>query len=131
MSKESSAVSLRPRSVVYACAFLVASFALAVVRSILAGGWQHPTSKVIGLCVLVAFTSLIVLAVYNRRNWVRWVCVVSIGGGLAILPWAIRDIASNTILAIHSAQAVLQGAAALLLIMPSANHWYSKAKQDA
>jgi protein-S-isoprenylcysteine O-methyltransferase Ste14 len=126
MSNQSIHDERRPDLVTYACAFLGTSFVLGMVRSLLAGGWKNPTSKVIGLCVLACITSLVVLALYNRRNWMRWVCVTLVAGGLAMLPWSIRQMPSNTVLAIHLAQAALQGLAALLLVLPRSNHWYAR-----
>jgi hypothetical protein len=126
---QNSEVKQPPRAVIIACTLLGASFLLAVVRSVIAGGWDNPGERVLGVLILVALTSAVVFGLYRGVNWLRWLSIVLIALGLLLLPFSLGAIPGTTELLIHLSQGILQGGCAALLLLPSAAAWFQRRAQ--
>jgi len=124
-TEATTAASLpRPAFVTIACALLVASFAIAIVRFSLVGGWESPFIKLAWLAGMVVVGALAIVPIYRRKNWVRLIVLAWILLGLIGLPWSHDSNTDPLQYILNLVQAAIQAGVAVLLLLPPSHKWF-------
>ena len=113
-----------PSTVVAAVWILVASFAFGYARILATKGWFTSVASVIGMLIFFGLVYAIARALYVGKNWLRWLSICAIVGGLLFLPWSLQTIHPGWERAIYVGQGLVQGVAAALLLLPASGRWY-------
>lgn len=116
----------RPGFVTIACALLVASFAIAIIRSSLMGGWDSPFTKLAWLIGISIVGALAIVPIYRRKNWVRLIVLAWILLGLIGLPWSHESNTDPLQYMLNLIQAALQAGVAVLLLLPPSHKWFRR-----
>ena len=116
--------SHRPRSVVVSVWLLGASYVIGTFNVLRKMGLPHNTPSLIGMVIGFLLVTALVLAIYFRKNWCRWVMVALVAVEVAFLARALLRTTEITHLLVPLTQLALQLVAAILLVLPPASHWY-------
>jgi hypothetical protein len=114
----------RPSVVTAAVWLLVASFAAGQIRLQVAKGGLTSASSVVVLLVFIGIVYAIARGLYVGKNWLRWLSIVGIFGGLLFLPWSLQTIHPGWDRVTYVGQGFVQGVAATLLLLPASGRWY-------
>jgi hypothetical protein len=117
-----------PRTVVVAVALLTASFIAGFARSIAVNPWNHPILNAFILFIIVAITYAALRALYEGKNWVRWVVAILIVYGCATLALHVARLPGPPARYLYVAQGVVQLVATVLLFLPTSNRWFAHGK---
>ena len=103
-----------------------------IVSAVWQQGWvvisEVPDSALILLAVVVCAWAFVVWRAYGRRNWARWVLVVSV---LVAVPGAVQRLETQFSLApllasISTFIYSLKVASVVLLFLPASTAWYKR-----
>lgn len=114
----------RPISVVIAVWLLGSTYVCGVLNALIKVGLPQSALSYVGLLIVFPLVGGLLLAVYFRRNWARWITVIWMAVVIILLPGNISRMADAFDRVFYSAQGVLQVAAVILLLLPAAGRWY-------
>ena len=114
----------RPAVVNAAATTLLVAFALGLAKLMLFTPSPWTPGLIIGYFLVGGIAWLHVLAVRSRRNWARWVVICLFALGIAVAPWAFKDLTSDVDRGVYLVQALLQAITVVLMLLPSAGRWY-------
>ena len=118
-----------PRAVIAAIVLVGLSLALAIARSVEMGGWAQPLMKSVFLLAIAGIALLWVLGLYRRKNWLRWLTVISGVSGLFAIPRLLGTAGSDFQSTVFIAQCILTASASALLVLPSTSKWFASVGQ--
>jgi hypothetical protein len=131
-------LAVRPRSVVWACALMLASMAaglvslLPVVDPPMPGEPAAMTALIWGITLVFTALELWLLrCIWQRRNWARWVWVALTAIGTTLSVQVIQeDLARAPVVAWLGIATLVLGAIAVgLLLAPPAARWFKAASR--
>ena len=117
-------IAVKPPKTVLAAIWLLA---LSVAAGYIRLRFNHEssvTTAALAFVVLFLFCFAILRALYRGRNWVRWLVVVVVFFGIALMPWSVPKLSALWEQLVYVAQGVLQALAACLLLMRSSTAWF-------
>lgn len=114
----------RPISVVVSVWLLGGSYVGGVLNALIKVGLPHSALSYVGMLIIVILFASLLLAVYRRKNWARWITVIWMAFVIILLPDSISRIAEPFDRVFYSAQGVLMLTAVILLLLPATGRWY-------
>jgi len=119
-----SNIAIRPPKTVLAAMWLLAlSVAVGFVRL----RFNHSsslTTAILAFAVLFLFTFAILRALYRGRNWARWLVVVAVLLGIALMPWSVPKLSALWEQLVYVSQGALQAVASCLLLVRDSAAWF-------
>jgi len=113
----------RPNSVKIAVGCLVVSLGSDSIQTVLRINWSDFHPYIIGVFTLL-ISWLLVIMIYQRKNWARWLYAALTAAGLLMLPVHFKSWVTGAALSLWLLYLILSLTAAIMLFTPTSNDWF-------
>src|SRR5690348_1352920 len=113
-----------PRPVLIVVALMAGQFLIALVRVSLMKDWSRPRGAILGLLLICAICLPWMYGLWRRRNWVRWLTVISGTVGCALTPLNLARLHDPAQVTYYWVQFALTIPVMTILFVPAAGGWY-------
>lgn len=121
-----SAATRPPPLILIVIALMAGQFVIALVRISLMKDWSsHPYSAVFGLLLICAICLPWMYGLWHRRNWVRWLTVISGTVGCALTPLNLARLHDPAQVTYYWLQFALTVPVVIMLVLPAVGGWYT------
>jgi peptidoglycan/LPS O-acetylase OafA/YrhL len=122
--------NLRPNSVKIAVGCLLVSYGSESIQRVLKTNWSDFHSYIVGVVGLLIGWFLVVM-IYQRKNWARWLYAALTAAGLLMLPVHFNSRVTGTASFLWLLYLILSLTAAIMLFTPTSNDWFKTHRKSA
>lgn len=126
-----SRLSWPPRPVLIVIALMAGQFVIALVRISLMTDWLYPYRAVRGWLLISAICLPWMYGLWRKRNWLRWLTVISGVIGCAMTPLNLARLHDPAQVTCYWLQFALTIPVVIILVLPAVGAWYTRSPKPS